>query len=99
MKSDLDRHIERHLKDEEFRFYFEKAEAKRIIAQQITAIRKAQKLSQTQLAKAAGTKQQSIARLENPKDKRMPSLEFLDRVAKALGRKLAISLAIQRSRN
>jgi DNA-binding XRE family transcriptional regulator len=92
MKSDLDRHIEKNLRDKEFRYYFEKAEAKRILAQQIAAMRKAKKLSQAQLAEAVGTKQQSIARLENPQDKRMPSLEFLDRVARALGRKLAISL-------
>ncbi len=59
MRSDLDKHIERHLKDKEFKIYFEKAEAKRI---------------------------------ESPNDKRMPSLEFLDRIAKAFNRKLVISL-------
>ena len=32
MKSDLDRHIERHLKDKEFKIYFDKVEAKRRIA-------------------------------------------------------------------
>jgi hypothetical protein len=35
MKSDLDKHIERQLKDKEFRIYFDKAEAKRILAQEI----------------------------------------------------------------
>lgn len=91
MKSDLDRHIERQLKDEEFRLHFETAEAKRIIAQEIATLRKAQKISQAELAERIGTKQQSIARLENPNDKRMPSLEFLERVTKALKRKLVIS--------
>ena len=32
MKSDLDKHIERQLKDKEFRIYFDKAETKRILA-------------------------------------------------------------------
>lgn len=91
MKSDLDKHIERQLKDEEFRLYFETAEAKRIIAQEIATLRKAQKISQAELAERIGTKQQSIARLENPNDKRMPSLEFLERVTKGLKRKLVIS--------
>ncbi len=91
MKSDLDRHLEKHLKDEEFRLYFETAEAKRIIAQEIATLRKAQKISQAELAERIGTKQQSIARLENPNDKRMPSLEFLERVTKGLKRKLVIS--------
>lgn len=91
MKSDLDRHLDKLLKDDEFRFHFEGAEAKRIIAQEIATMRKMQKISQAELAKRIGTKQQSIARLENPNDKRMPSLEFLERVTKALKRKLVIS--------
>jgi len=96
MKSDLDKHIEKHLKDKEFKFYFESAEAKRVIAQQIAEIRKTRKISQAELARQIGTKQQSIARLENPNDKRMPSLEFLERVTKALKRKLVISFVPSR---
>lgn len=92
MRSDLDKHIERHLKDKEFKIYFEKAEAKRKIAQEIADLRKAHHLSQTQLAKEVGTQQQVISRLESPSDKRMPSFEFLDRIAKAFNRRLVISL-------
>ncbi|MBI5050495.1 MAG: helix-turn-helix transcriptional regulator [Nitrospirae bacterium] len=92
MKSDLDRHIETHLKDKEFRIYFEKAEAKRKIAQEIAALRKAKHLTQAQLAKEVGTRQQVISRIENPKDKRMPSFEFLDIIAKAFNRRLVLSL-------
>ena len=40
MRSDLDRHIERHLKDKEFKIYFGRAEAKRNIAQEIAALLK-----------------------------------------------------------
>lgn len=45
MKSDLDRHIEKHIKDKEFKLYFEKAEAKRRIAQEIAALRSAKHLT------------------------------------------------------
>lgn len=92
MKSDLDNQIERHLRDKEFKIYFERAEAKRKIAQEIAALRKAKHLTQEQLAREVGTRQQVISRIENPNDKRMPSLEFLDRIAKAFNKRLIISL-------
>lgn len=92
MKSDLDKHIERNSKDKEFRIYFEKAEAKRKIAQEVAALRKAHHLTQADLAKELKTKQQVISRLENPVDSRMPSFEFLDRIARALDRRLVIAM-------
>ena len=92
MKSDIDRHIERHIKDKEFKVYFDKADAKRRIAQEIAALRSAKHLTQTQLAEEVGTRQQVISRLENPADMRMPSFEFLDRIAKAFNKRLVVSL-------
>lgn len=92
MRSDLDKQIERHLKDKEFKIYFDRAEAKRKIAQEIVLLRKAHHITQAQLAKEIQTSQQVISRLESPNDKRMPSLEFLDRVAKVFNRRLVISL-------
>ncbi len=92
MKSDLDKHIERQVRNKEFKLYFDKADAKRKIAQEIALLRKAQHISQAQLAKEVSTSQQVISRLESPGDKRMPSMELLDRVARALKRKLVISL-------
>ena len=92
MKSDLDRHIERQLQDKEFRIYFDKAQAKRKIAQEISTLRKARHLTQTELAEEVMTKQQVISRLENPADARMPSFEFLDRIAKALNKRLVIAI-------
>lgn len=92
MKTDLERQIDRHLKDRGFRIAFEKAEAKRKIAQEIVFLRKAKNLTQAELAEEVQTSQQVISRLESPKDQRMPSLELLDRVAKALNRKLVVSL-------
>lgn len=92
MKSDLDRHIERHSGNKEFTIYFDKAEAKRKIAQEIAQLRKSRNITQAQLAKKINTSQQVISRLESPNDKRMPSLEFLDRIAKVFNRRLVISL-------
>ncbi|KAF0121459.1 MAG: XRE family transcriptional regulator [bacterium] len=92
MKSDLDRHIEKHIKDKEFKVYFDKADAKRRIAQEIVTLRSAKHLTQTQLAEEVGTRQQVISRLENPADTRMPSFEFLDRIAKAFNKRLVVSL-------
>lgn len=92
MKSDLDRQIERQMKNKEFSIAFEKAEAKRQIAQEIALLRKSKHITQADLAKEIKTTQQVISRLENPRDKRMPSLELLDRVARALNRRLVLSL-------
>lgn len=92
MRSDLDKHIERHLKDKEFEIYFDRAEGKRKIAQEIALLRKAHHITQAQLAKEIKTSQQAISRLESPNDKRMPSLEFLNRVARVFNRRLVISL-------
>jgi DNA-binding XRE family transcriptional regulator len=95
MKSDLDKHIERHLKDKEFKNYFDIAETKRKIAQEIADLRKSYHLTQTELAKEVGTKQQVISRLENPADKRIPSFEFLNRIARAFNKRLVISITAE----
>ena len=92
MKSDLDRHIEKNLEDKEFRIYFDKAETKRKIARKIAKLRISRHFTQTELAKYVGTKQQVISRLEDPADTRMPSFEFLDRIAKTFKKRLVISL-------
>ena len=92
MKSDLDKHIERHLKDREFKIYFDRAEAKRRIAQKVASLRNAKHLTQTELAREVGTRQQVISRLENPADTRLPSLDFLDKIARALDKRLVLSL-------
>jgi DNA-binding XRE family transcriptional regulator len=72
---DLDKHIEKHSRDKEFKIYFDRAEAKRKIAQEIAGLRKAHHITQAQLAKKIKTSQQVISRLESSHDKRMPSLQ------------------------
>ncbi len=49
-----------------------------------------QNISQRELADRMGTKQANISRLENGNAN--PSLDFLKRLAKALGKKLEIKL-------
>jgi transcriptional regulator with XRE-family HTH domain len=51
-------------------------------------------LSQAQLAKRAGVSQQQIAKLERPGSN--PTIETLDRVARALGMRLAVELVAVR---
>ncbi len=60
------------------------------IGEQISIKRMASGLTQMQLAKLVKTKQPSIARLENCKS--FPNLNFLQKVAKALGYKIIITL-------
>lgn len=58
------------------------------IKKQIIKYRIEQGLSQKELAEKIGTKQSAVSRLEN--DDYNPSVEFLDKVANALGKKLEI---------
>ena len=61
--------------------------------QVIRAIIKARQesgLTQAELAERAGTKQSNIARLESGRAN--PTIEFLQKVAGAMGRKIAVSI-------
>jgi hypothetical protein len=90
MKSDLDRHLDRHLKGKEFKLYFDRADAKRKIAQEIASLRKSRNITQAHLAKEVKTRQQVISRLGNPADTRMPSFEFLDRIAGKFNKRMVL---------
>jgi transcriptional regulator with XRE-family HTH domain len=57
---------------------------------QIARLRILRGLSQAQLAELVGTRQPSIARLENGNS--LPSLSFLQRLAAALGAKIEVRL-------
>ena len=60
------------------------------IKREIIATRKEQNLTQKQLAELVGTKQSNIARFESGSYN--PTIEFLQKVAGALGKNLKISL-------
>src|SRR3989338_2509383 len=65
-----------------FRREYEKHDSRMEVSNLITAARIHKGLSQKELAKLVKTKQPSIARLESGKE--LPSVSFLDRIAKAL---------------
>ena len=65
-KPNFDRYLERKLQDAEFRARFEAADQAWDIALQLAALRQARGLTQKQVAELLGTKQQAIARLEDP---------------------------------
>jgi transcriptional regulator with XRE-family HTH domain len=65
-KTNFDRYLERKLQDASFRARFEAADQAWDIALQLAALRQARGLTQKQVAELLGTKQQAIARLEDP---------------------------------
>lgn len=73
------------LKDPEVRMRFEEERAKSNIAMAVVAARKRAHLTQTALAKKAGTTQGVIARLEGGSDSRIPSMPLLASIARACG--------------
>jgi transcriptional regulator with XRE-family HTH domain len=83
---DYEKWREQQLNDPEFMAALEKLEP----GYQIARLRIKLGLTQTQLAEMVGTKQPSIARLENGGGS--PSLTFLEKVAKALGADIKVQL-------
>jgi ribosome-binding protein aMBF1 (putative translation factor) len=77
------------LKNPEFRQEWETSEAQYRLIETLISERLKRDLSQRELAKKAGIKQPSLARIESGSV--MPSLQVLAKLAKALGTKLQIS--------
>lgn len=83
-----DKFIQKLLKDYEVRVMFEAERAKTLIADAVRTARIRTGLTQAELAKAAGTTQAVISRIESGMDTRTPSLELLSRIAGACKAKL-----------
>jgi len=77
------------LRDKEFAKEYKRLEPQYALISQLIGIRLKKGLTQKEMAKKLGTKQSAIARLESGKYN--PTLEFLQKTAKALGTKLVIS--------
>lgn len=60
------------------------------LGHEITRLRRLRGLTQGQLAEIVGTRQASIARLENGNS--VPSLSFLDRIAQALDARIELRI-------
>lgn len=78
------------LKDKAFAREYKRLEPQYALISQVIGRRIEKKMTQAQLAKKIGTKQSAIARMESGQAN--PTIEFLERVARALGTKLAIRL-------
>lgn len=77
------------LKDPEFAEEVKKLEPEYQIINQLIKARTEQNMTQEELARKIGTKQGNISRLE--KGNANPSLQFLKKVARGLGKELLIS--------
>lgn len=77
------------LSDPEVKKEYDRLQPEFEIISQLIELRAKKKLTQKALAKKLGTKQSAIARLESGRGN--PTLEFLQKTAKALNKKLVIS--------
>ncbi len=84
----FDEDLKEWLKDPEFKRGFDKEGLKLWISLEIIRIRKARKMTQAQLAKAIGTNQSAIARIEN--GTMNPTALTLHRIADALKKRLVV---------
>jgi transcriptional regulator with XRE-family HTH domain len=90
-QTNFDRYLERKLEDPAFRTRFEAAEHAWDIALQLAALRQARGLTQKQVANMLGTKQQAIARLEDPAYAGH-SLSMVRKYVEALGASLDVTI-------
>jgi len=90
-QTNFDRYLERKLQDPDFRARFEAADQAWDIALQLAALRQARGLTQKQVAEMLGTKQQAIARLENPAYT-SHSLSMVRKYVEALGASLDVTI-------
>lgn len=90
-KTNFDRYLERKLQDAGFRARFEAANQAWDISLQLVALRQARGLTQKQVAEMLGTKQQAIARLEDPAYTGH-SLSMVRKYVEALGASLRLTI-------
>jgi DNA-binding XRE family transcriptional regulator len=82
--------VKKHEKDREFKALLDQARLRVAIARQIKLAREKAGLTQAQLAKALGVTQPMIGRLESLKDKRLPSIELLAKIAAVTKKRLVV---------
>jgi ribosome-binding protein aMBF1 (putative translation factor) len=87
----LEQVLNQQFKKSEFVREWRRSEARYQVTRQLIKARMEQKVSQRDLAKKAQTTQAIISRLENLSFN--PSLNLLERLAGALGKKLEVNLA------
>jgi len=88
--SDLQKHLEESLKDEEFKKEWDKLELRYAVIKQLIKIRNTYNLSQAQLAEKLNTTQAVISRIENGTVN--IGINFIERLAKAFNKRVEINL-------
>lgn len=86
--SDLKKFFEKQMQDEKFRKEYNDLTPKYEIIEEIIRERNAQNLTQKQFANKVGIKQSNISRLESGNYN--PSMDFLQKIAQALGKELHV---------
>lgn len=86
----IDKYFNERMKDPEFRRAYDELEPEFAIIKQIIDLRLKRKMTQTELARRAGTPQPSIARLESRGQ--VKNLDYLRRIAKALNARVEVRL-------
>lgn len=86
--TNFEKYFSEQMKDPEFKNEFEALQPQYEIVKQIIRARSEQHISQKELAERTGLKQSNISRLESGNYN--PSIEFLQKVAKGLGKELHI---------
>lgn len=85
---DFDIYLKKVLKDPKIKAEYDKLEPQFAPIEAILEARVKKGITQAQLASKVGTKQSAIARLESGNAN--PSIDFLQKLAEALGKKLVI---------
>jgi ribosome-binding protein aMBF1 (putative translation factor) len=91
--ADIDDHLKHKLQDREFRAAYEAEDTRIELILQIIKLREKRGMTQAELAKAIGTRQANVSRLERFDANLM--LDTLEKVAQALGANLRIDLEPQ----
>jgi DNA-binding XRE family transcriptional regulator len=86
----IDGHLQKLLKDKEFRRLYEIERAKVALAQKIAEMRQDKHLNQKELATRLGVSQQFVSQIETGNGKNL-TLDTIIRIAKSLGHKVRIS--------
>ena len=88
MKDDVQRYLDKQLKNKEFRREYEALEPEYIIMRAMIEARREEGLTQKELSERSGITQADISRLENGNAN--PSIRTLQRLANAMGKTLKI---------
>jgi len=87
---DLDRLLNKKLKEPEFKKEWDKLELRYAVIRQLIKVRNTYNLSQSQLAEKLNTTQSVISRIENGTVN--IGIDFLDKLARAFDKKVEIRL-------